>query len=60
MEYVEFKANVDPVEVGRDILIAELSEIGFESFVETEGGLEAYIQAKEFERDFPCPKKNGA
>ena len=44
MEYVEFKATINPLEVGRDILIAELSEVGFESFVETEDGLEAYIQ----------------
>ena len=39
MEYVEFKASVEPLEVGRDILIAELSDIGFESFVETEDGV---------------------
>lgn len=44
MEYVEFKASVYPIEIGRDILIAELSEVGFESFVETEDGVEAYIQ----------------
>ena len=48
MEYIEFKASVLPLEVGRDILIAELSEIGFESFVETDTGVEAYIQSKEF------------
>ena len=36
MEYVEFKAEITPLEIGRDILIAELSEIGFESFVETD------------------------
>jgi ribosomal protein L11 methyltransferase len=44
MEYVEFKAVVNPLDIGRDILIAELSEVGFESFVETEDGVEAYIQ----------------
>jgi len=44
MEYVELKAIINPLEVGRDILVAELSEVGFESFVETEDGLEAYIQ----------------
>lgn len=44
MEYVEFKASVNPLEIGRDILIAELAEVGFESFVETEDGVEAYIQ----------------
>jgi ribosomal protein L11 methyltransferase len=48
MEYVEFKAEITPLEVGRDILIAELAEIGFESFVENETGVEAYIQKDEF------------
>jgi len=48
MEYIELKAIVNPLEVGRDILIAELSEIGFESFVETDNGVEAYIQSQEF------------
>jgi ribosomal protein L11 methyltransferase len=48
MEYIEFKAVVSPLEVGREILIAELSEIGFESFVETNEGVEAYIQSEEF------------
>tara|TARA_B100000809_G_C15139770_1_gene532567 strand:- start:7436 stop:8269 length:834 start_codon:yes stop_codon:yes gene_type:complete len=49
MEYIEFKASVEPLEVGRDILIAELSEIGFESFVETEDGVDAYIQQPLFD-----------
>ena len=51
MEYLEFKASIEPLEVGRDILIAELSEIGFESFVETKDGLEAYIQTQEFNEE---------
>ncbi|PCJ00475.1 MAG: 50S ribosomal protein L11 methyltransferase [Flavobacteriales bacterium] len=49
MEYIEFKANILPIEIGRDVLIAELSELGFESFVETNEGIEAYIQSEEFE-----------
>jgi len=48
MDYIEFKARVRPLLVGREILIAELSEIDFESFVETELGLEAYIQKNNF------------
>jgi ribosomal protein L11 methyltransferase len=51
MEYLEFKAEITPLEVGRDILIAELAEIGFESFVETEIGVEAYIQKDDFKED---------
>ena len=50
MEYIEFKAIVDPLESGREILIAELSEVGFESFVETEDGVEAYIQSPLFNK----------
>ena len=48
MDYIEFSATIVPLEVGRDILVAELSEIGYESFVETEQGLEAYIQSSFF------------
>jgi ribosomal protein L11 methyltransferase len=51
MEYIEFIATINPLEVGRDILIAELSEIGFESFVETEEGIEAYVQSNEFNEE---------
>ncbi len=49
MEYIEFKASILPLKVGREVLIAELSEVGFESFVETDQGVEAYIQSEQFE-----------
>ncbi|MCB9336062.1 MAG: 50S ribosomal protein L11 methyltransferase [Flavobacteriales bacterium] len=48
MNYIEITAIILPLEMGRDILIAELSEIGFESFIETENGIQAYIQAGMF------------
>lgn len=48
MDYTEVTAKIKPLEVGREILIAELSSIGFESFVETENGLQAYIKHDEF------------
>lgn len=51
MEYIEFKVKINPIDVGREILIAELSELGFESFVETEEGVEAYIQSQEFKEE---------
>ncbi len=44
MNYIELKVEVTPVELGRDIVIAELGEIGFESFVEFDNGVDAYIQ----------------
>jgi len=48
MNYIELTATISPLEVGRDILTAELAEIGFESFVETENGLQAYVQENDF------------
>ena len=42
--YLEYTFNVNPAVPGNEILIAELSELGFESFVEQETGILAYIQ----------------
>lgn len=44
MNYIQYNFQVNPPEPGSDILIAELSEIGFESFSQNEKGFEAYIQ----------------
>jgi ribosomal protein L11 methyltransferase len=49
MNYIELKAEVNPVEIGKDIVIAELAEIGFESFVEFDNGVDAYIQEPLFD-----------
>lgn len=51
MNYIQFVAKVSPLIMGREILIAELSEIGFESFVDTEDGFEAYIQEADFDEN---------
>ena len=42
--YIVYDFKVKPLQPAVDILVAELGEIGFESFVETEEGLNAYIQ----------------
>ncbi len=42
--YIGYNFSVEPKEPAVEILIAELSELGFESFVETEEGVSAYIQ----------------
>lgn len=42
--YVEYSFTVSPSQPASDILIAELGEVGFESFVEQEDGVLAYIQ----------------
>lgn len=44
MNYIEVKLEIDPLLIARDIVVAELGEIGFESFVESENGVDAYIQ----------------
>ena len=41
MDYILINVNCDPP--FRDILIAEMGELGFDSFVNTEPGFEAYI-----------------
>lgn len=48
-DYIKMEAIISPTEIGRDVLVAELSEIGFESFVETDTGVEAYIASGDFD-----------
>lgn len=45
--YIGYHFTVEPKELGSEILVAELGELPFESFIETENGVSAYIQ-KEF------------
>jgi ribosomal protein L11 methyltransferase len=42
--YLEYHFAVEPKELGSEILIAELGEKPFESFIETDQGFRAYIQ----------------
>lgn len=46
--YIGYYFKVEPLQPGSDILIAELGAAGFESFVETDEGIEAYIQKEEW------------
>lgn len=48
MSYIELIVTVEPKELGSDILIAELSEIGFESFVDADNGFSAYIKQEHY------------
>jgi len=41
--YRLFSFNVNPVKIGSEILIAELAELGFDSFEETAEGVDAYL-----------------
>ena len=42
--YIQYNFTLSPKEPTTEILIAELGNVGFESFVENENGLTAYIQ----------------
>jgi ribosomal protein L11 methyltransferase len=51
MNYLEFKFVIEPAQPASEILIAELGMAGFESFVENEDGITAYIPAEEYEAE---------
>ena len=42
--YLGFHFSVEPKEIGSEILVAELGELPFESFIESDLGIVAYIQ----------------
>ena len=49
--YITLKPETEDPEMARDILVSELAEAGFESFSETETGLEAFVQEDLYEAD---------
>lgn len=49
--YLGYHFTVSPKELGSEILIAELGEKPFESFIETENGFTAYIQKELWTED---------
>lgn len=52
MKYLEFIFHTEPcMEVVNDVLSAVLGEVGFESFVEQEGGIAAYIQTALYDEE---------
>ena len=42
--YIAYHFSIEPKELGSEILIAELGELAFESFTETEKGISAFVQ----------------
>jgi len=48
MNYVELTVNFKTIEPWRDILVSQLADQGFESFVETKTGLQSYIPENNF------------
>ena len=63
MQYIEIKFYVQPPEVGNEILIALLADVGCESFMEFEEGVMAYIPQKDFKKELleklPIPENAG-
>lgn len=52
MNYLEFQFSISPNnEINADILSAMLGEIGFESFVSTDNGIDAYIQTSLYDEN---------
>jgi len=51
MKYIELSFSFSPYTDRADIVIAKLNEIEFESYVETENGVDAYIQEGLFNQD---------
>lgn len=49
--YLAYHFSVEPKELGSEILIAELGELPFESFIETENGFSAFIQKDLWTKD---------
>ncbi|GAA4278105.1 50S ribosomal protein L11 methyltransferase [Aquimarina mytili] len=50
-KYLGYYFNVSPIQPATEILIAELGEAGFESFVETENGVNAFIQKEDWRQN---------
>jgi len=44
--YVEYRFSIHPKSPWEEILLAELQELPFESFLETENGFNAYVSWK--------------
>lgn len=52
MNYIELDCRIsNELETASEILAAELSQIGFESFLDTEYGLKAYVQLKDYDKE---------
>ena len=50
MNYIELKILLTPYsEILRDLLIADLGDIGYDSFVETDNGFQAYIPSDNYD-----------
>lgn len=51
MDYIELTVSISPKEVGSDVLIAEMSELDFDTFSETSAGFLAYIKQDAYDKE---------
>ena len=51
MNYIELSITFNQIDPWRDIMVSNLAEKGFESFVETKTGLQSYIVETDFSED---------
>lgn len=51
MDYIELKISLSTLNPWREIVISDLAVVGFESFVETNEGVDCYIKENEFSDD---------
>lgn len=49
MDYIEVNLGLNPIIPYREVLVALLAEVGYESFMDTKEGLQAYIPADSFD-----------
>ena len=51
MSYLEYEFTIFPTNPGKEILLAELMQFNFDSFIETETTLKAYIKNSKIDFD---------
>lgn len=49
MPYTEVTFLLEPLDPWRDILMVELADLGYDSFEETTGGVQAYVRSERFD-----------
>jgi ribosomal protein L11 methyltransferase len=51
MIYIELTLEIEPISPFSDIIMSDLGDVGFESFVDTDTGLKAYIPKLDFDEN---------
>jgi ribosomal protein L11 methyltransferase len=51
MIYIELTLEIEPISPFSDIIMSDLGDVGFESFVDTDTGLKAYIPKPDFDEN---------